>query len=80
MPKSANAQFQKVIKTCPYCKTEGPKELVEGEKKKQVSWPIFFFLVLFTAGFGLIFVPLWYRAKGGLLQAWCPVCNKGFKP
>ena len=75
MAKAAIAGFQKVMKKCPYCKTEGPKELVAGPKR--TSWIIFIILLLFTAGIGLILIPLWRRTS---LEALCPNCNKSFHP
>jgi len=42
MAKGAVAGFQKVVRKCPKCKTDGAKELVEGRRKR--TWYTFWLL------------------------------------
>ena len=74
MAKVAMAGFNKTVKKCPSCGTEGPKELVGGPKR--TNWIIFSLLLLFTGGIGLIFTSLWRKSN---LEAFCPSCNTTFK-
>ena len=76
MPKAAIAGFQKIVRKCPNCKEDGPKELVSAGEKK-VRWLMFFLLIpVFPL---LIVYPLWYKNTLSL-QAYCPKCNKTFHP
>jgi|GEM_PF-4181721 len=63
----------KVMKKCRHCRHYGPKELVEGPKR--IDWVAFLFLLLFTAGFGLVFFHLWYHTK---IAAYCSECDEVF--
>lgn len=73
MAKAAIAGFNKTMKKCPNCGTQGPKDIVGGPKR--VNWIMFIILLLFTAGVGLLYVPWWYKSS---LEAYCPACNKSF--
>jgi hypothetical protein len=75
MSKAAFRGTNKVMKACPFCGAGGPKEFVEGPKR--VNWVMFAILFLFTAGVGLLAVPLWYRSY---LEAYCEKCSQTFAP
>lgn len=69
MRRAAN----KVVRRCPRCGDNSPKDLVEG--RLRVYWVRVLALVLFTLGAGLIFTQLWLRHPA---QAWCEGCRFEF--
>jgi hypothetical protein len=73
MRRASFGMVQKVTDRCPKCGHRGPKDVVEGPL--EVNWTRFWLLLLFTAGLGLIWLPLW---RGHRLQAYCPVCDDVF--
>lgn len=72
MAKAAIAGFNKTMKKCPHCGTQGPKDLVGGPKR--INW-VMFIILLICGVVGLLYVPLWYKSS---LEAYCPACNKSF--
>lgn len=74
MSRLALRTAAKVMNRCPACGDRSPKELVESETR--TNWKMFWLLLLFTAGLGLLYVPLWH---GSHLQAFCPGCEVPFR-
>jgi len=75
MAISARRGFSKVVKTCPYCRARGPKELVEGPKRFQTVPYLIFSLI--TCGLGFLLFPLFNKSY---LEAYCDECRSTFAP
>lgn len=72
MPRAVKT-LNRIVDRCPLCKSKGLKELVQGEVK--INWVAFVLILLFTWGFGLIFVTLWRYSS---TEAFCPDCEEAY--
>lgn len=74
--RAAGRQFSKVMDECPFCRSNRPKELVEGEKK----WNNFLVIIILLASpctcfLSLFLIPLCLQAT---LEAYCDKCQRSF--
>ena len=75
---SVGAVTQKVLRKCPLCGDESPKDLVGGDDERKTNWLMF--VVLLVVFFPLlVFTSLW-RKKIRVVKAYCRACKGAFDP